>query len=175
MDTATISSAKTQLPQLFRELISFQRLTVTVKHGTRQPALYVHILPDALFQALLDQVAIPVQATYTADDSAPEGWWTLDQATLGVYGDGATLDAALEALTEAAVTRARALARELALRDAEVSRGEMAVMLRLLLAEQGGGPAAVRTLLEEALAPMAIVVTGDGDKRVAVAKLKSSH
>lgn len=171
MEETTVTITLARLPELLRELSRCERLTVTIQDGSQEPALCVHMLSDAVFQALLEQVRVPVRATYTRDDTAPHGWWTMDQDALGAAGDGATRDAALLVLAQAVVLHARGLAQDLGTRHGGVSRPRLAILLRVLCADQSGGTEAVRRVLEDGVEPMVTVVTREGSQRTAIGEL----
>ncbi len=170
MDRLTIGEAKTQLPRLFRELTNLERLAVTVEHGTRRPSPRIHLMPDAVFQALLRQALPRVRPTYTCDTTAPGGWWTLDEQILGVYGDGPTLTAAVDALAEAVVRRSRAIAGDLH-GGRDVPGLEVGAAVRVLESWEAGGHDGVCALCRDVIDSRVTVVGESGDTFATLADL----
>lgn len=103
MQTFSVARARNNFTHLYHEVTEGWNECL-VKHGSKKNPYQMSLIPTEFLDAMVDKTfKFTTDWTYTKDDTAPEGWWTVWVPQLNLFGDGPDKESALQALVDAVI------------------------------------------------------------------------
>jgi hypothetical protein len=103
MQTWTVAKARNSFTELYHAVTN-EWEEILVEHGSRKKAQKMSLVTTEFLDALVNRnYQFVVEWTYTQDDTAPDGWWTVWSPQFRLYGDGPAKEEALRSLAKAVI------------------------------------------------------------------------